>query len=107
VNTDNLPEGARPPLPDGRQRSSFGRALMDPLEAGERVLNGIRNNDLFILSHTEFKDGMKERFDSILDSCPDEPVPEARLPLEVRTRHTGIYPREIAHRKVKRKTYRG
>jgi NAD(P)-dependent dehydrogenase (short-subunit alcohol dehydrogenase family) len=107
VNTDNLPEGARPPLTDGRQRSSFGRALMDPLEAGERVLNGIRNNDLFILSHTEFKDGMKERFDSILDSCPDEPVPEARLPLEVRTRHTGIYPREIAHRKVKRKTYRG
>ncbi|MGH7634774.1 MAG: hypothetical protein ACRENC_13650, partial [Gemmatimonadaceae bacterium] len=81
--------------------------LMDPLEAGERVLNGIRNNDLYILSHAEFKDGVKERNDALLASFTDESVPEARLPLEVRTRHTGIYPREIAHRSVKRKTYRG
>ena len=36
-----------------------------------------------------------------------ETLKHARLPLEVRTRHTGIYPRELAHRKVKRKTYRG
>jgi short-subunit dehydrogenase len=109
VNTDNLPPGSRPPqtLPDGRPRPNFGAALMDPLEAGERVLNGIRNNDLFIISHTEFKAGMQERFDSILASCPDEPAPAARIALEGRTMHTGIYPREIAHRKEKRKTYRG
>jgi hypothetical protein len=80
---------------------------MSPLEAGERVLNGIRNNDLFIISHTEFKDGMQEQFDAILTSCPDEPVPPERLPIEVRTRHTGIYPREIVHRLDKRKTYLG
>jgi NADP-dependent 3-hydroxy acid dehydrogenase YdfG len=109
VNTDNQPPGSRPPetLPDGRPRPNFGAALMDPLEAGERVLNGIRNNDLFIISHTEFKAGMQERFDSILASCPDEPAPAARIALEGRTMHTGIYPREIAHRKEKRKTYRG
>ncbi len=110
VNTDNQPPGSRPPpppLPDGRPRPNFGAALMDPLEAGERVLNGIRNNDLFIISHTEFKAGMQERFDSILASCPDEKAPEARIALEGRTMHTGIYPREIAHRKEKRKTYRG
>ncbi|HEY4214293.1 MAG TPA: SDR family oxidoreductase [Steroidobacteraceae bacterium] len=107
VNTDNLPPGSRPPLPDGRQRPSFGATLMDPLEAGERVLNGIRNNDLFIISHTEFQDGIRERANAILDSCPDEPVPEGRYPPEIRTRHTGIYPRESTHRKVKRKSYRG
>lgn len=110
VNTDNLPPGSRPApptLPDGRPRRNFGAGLMDPLEAGERVLNGIRNNDLFIISHPEFRAGMQERFDAILASCTDESVPKARLALEQRTMHTGIYPREIAHRRVKRKTYRG
>jgi NADP-dependent 3-hydroxy acid dehydrogenase YdfG len=93
----------RPPRPAGA-RMYVG---MDPLEAGERVINGIRNNDLFILSHPEFKDGMKERFDAILASIPEDgPPPADRLAGEVRTRHTGIYPREIAHRKIKRKSYR-
>src|SRR6202167_3728314 len=49
VSTDNLPPGSRPPPPpgpDGRPRPNFGPA-MNPLEAGERVINGIRNNDLF------------------------------------------------------------
>jgi NAD(P)-dependent dehydrogenase (short-subunit alcohol dehydrogenase family) len=109
VSTDNLPPGSRPPVlgPDGKPRPSFGAGLMSPLEAGQRVVNGIRNNDLFIISHTEFKDGMQERFDSILASCPDEPVPPERLPIELRTRHTGIYPREIVHRLDKRKTFLG
>ncbi len=108
VSTDNLPPGTRdvPLGPDGKPRFNV-RDLMDPLEAGERVLNGIRNNDLFIISHGEFRAGMKERFDSILESCPNDPVPPGRLALETRTMHTGIYPREIAHRKAKRKSYRG
>ena len=98
----------RPPgAPAGGPRPNFGAVLMQPLEAGERVVNGIRNNDLFILSHPEFRDGMAERFDSILMSCPDEPAPAERFPIELRTRHTGIYPREIAHRLEKRKTYLG
>jgi NAD(P)-dependent dehydrogenase (short-subunit alcohol dehydrogenase family) len=109
VSTDNQPPGSRPPpppLPNGQPRPSFGPS-MNPLEAGERVINGIRNNDLFILSHPEFREGMAERFDAILMSCPDEPAPADRLPGEIRTRHTGIYPREIVHRLEKRKTYQG
>jgi NAD(P)-dependent dehydrogenase (short-subunit alcohol dehydrogenase family) len=107
VSTDNLPPGTRPPrmTPDGRPIPSFGAGLMTPLEAGERVLNGIRNNDLYILSHPEFKDGMQERHEAIIASVPDDPVPPQRPPIEARTRHTGIYPREIAHRKIKRKSY--
>jgi NADP-dependent 3-hydroxy acid dehydrogenase YdfG len=107
VNTDNLPPGTRAPDANGRVRGATASPLMDPLEAGERVLNGIRNNDLFIFSHAEFKEGLKQRFDAMLESFTDEPAPEARLALETRTRFTGIYPREIAHRKVKRKSYRG
>lgn len=47
---------------------------MTPEEVGERVLAGIRRNDLYILSHREFKEGLKTRFDAILASYPDEPI---------------------------------
>jgi NAD(P)-dependent dehydrogenase (short-subunit alcohol dehydrogenase family) len=100
-------EHPRPPMP-GRRRFNFNpNAVMHPLEAGERVLNGIRNNDLYILSHPEFKDGMEERFNAILTSVPDEAFPAERLQIESITRHTGIYPREIVHRLEKRETYLG
>jgi hypothetical protein len=111
VNTDNLPPGKRsprPPLPDGRPAPDFRAGLMDPLEAGERVLNGVRNNDLFIISHPEFKAGMQERFDAMMASTPavETPIPQARIDYEQRVLRCGIYPREIEHRKVKRKSYR-
>jgi NAD(P)-dependent dehydrogenase (short-subunit alcohol dehydrogenase family) len=47
-------------------------------ECGERVLAGVRRGDLFILTHREFKEGARERFDKILDSFPDEPVDRER-----------------------------
>jgi NAD(P)-dependent dehydrogenase (short-subunit alcohol dehydrogenase family) len=51
---------------------------MDPLECGERVLAGIRNDDLYIFTHREFRDGADERFKAMLASFPDEPVNEER-----------------------------
>jgi short-subunit dehydrogenase len=99
-------ERSRPPSMR-RPRFNFSAAIMSPLEAGERVVNGIRNNDLYILSHPEFKDGMEERFNAILTSVPDEAFPAERLRIESFTRHTGIYPREIVHRLAKRASYLG
>ena len=81
--------------------------MMDPLEAGERVLNGVRNNDLFILTHPEFKPGMQERFDAILASVPPEAFPEARAKAQTRVLTAAPYAPEIAHRKQPRKSYRG
>ncbi|MGB6452390.1 MAG: hypothetical protein WBE92_16685, partial [Steroidobacteraceae bacterium] len=92
-----------------RMRQFFKRpsSSMDPLEAGERVLNGVVHNDLFILSHPEFKPGMKERFDAIMASTPavEAPIPKLRVAYEQGVMHCGTYPREIAHRKIKRKSY--
>ncbi len=51
---------------------------MDPVECGERVVRGIRRNDLYIFTHPEFKAGARERFDKILASFPDEPANQAR-----------------------------
>jgi NAD(P)-dependent dehydrogenase (short-subunit alcohol dehydrogenase family) len=51
-------------------------AGMDPLEVGERVLRGIRNNDLYILTHPEYEQGVRDRFEAILASFPrGEPLP--------------------------------
>jgi NAD(P)-dependent dehydrogenase (short-subunit alcohol dehydrogenase family) len=95
VSTDNL-------LSDQGQSA----LMMDPLEAGERVLNGVKNNDLFLLTHPEFKAGMKERFDAILASIPQDGFPEARAKAETRVLTAPPYAPEIVHRTQPRKSYR-
>lgn len=54
--------------------------MMDPLEAGRHVLRGIRNNDLYILSHGEYEQALRDRNDALLASLPhfDRAVPEVR-----------------------------
>jgi NADP-dependent 3-hydroxy acid dehydrogenase YdfG len=115
VSTDNYPMGEENPFRASQRAASAGSAPppmpavgMDPLEAGERVLNGVVNNDLFILSHPEFKPGMQERFDAIMASTPtvETPIPPERIEFERVVLKAGIYPREIAHRAKQRKSYR-
>jgi NAD(P)-dependent dehydrogenase (short-subunit alcohol dehydrogenase family) len=81
-------------------------AMMDPVEAGERVLHGVKHNDLFIFTHPEFRDGMKERFDAILASVPDEQFPVARAQAETVVLTAPPYKPEIEHRRKKRSSYR-
>jgi NAD(P)-dependent dehydrogenase (short-subunit alcohol dehydrogenase family) len=47
-------------------------------ECGERVLQGIRRNDLYIFTHREFKEGVAERMEAMLASFPDEAINETR-----------------------------
>jgi NAD(P)-dependent dehydrogenase (short-subunit alcohol dehydrogenase family) len=51
---------------------------MDPVECGNRVVRGIQRNDLYILTHPEFKEGARERFDKMLASFPEEPINQPR-----------------------------
>jgi NAD(P)-dependent dehydrogenase (short-subunit alcohol dehydrogenase family) len=51
---------------------------MHPDEVGERVLAGLRRNDLFIFTHREFKEGLAQRCKKMLDSFPDEEINTAR-----------------------------
>ncbi len=50
-------------------------AGMDPIEAGERVLNGVIHNDLFIITHPEYMPGTQTRFTAMLESEPKEDTP--------------------------------
>ena len=51
---------------------------MDPIECGERILRGIRRNDLYIFTHREFKEGAEEHFRAILAAFQDEPINQER-----------------------------
>jgi NAD(P)-dependent dehydrogenase (short-subunit alcohol dehydrogenase family) len=115
VNTDNYvgmdePNPFRKPRPGmtPQMLARLAATSMSPLEAGERVMNGVVNNDLFILSHPEFAPGMKERFDAIMASTPaiETPIPPARSQAELGVLTCNIYPLEITHRKPKRSSYR-
>ena len=118
VNTDNyLGSGAANPYlaqraanrPAGAPaRSNMPPAGMDPLEAGERVLNGVIHNDLFILTHPEYMPGTQKRFDAMLVSEPQDDTPPNpdRVRGETRVLTCGIYRRETAHRQEKRKSFR-
>jgi NAD(P)-dependent dehydrogenase (short-subunit alcohol dehydrogenase family) len=46
------------------------KAGMDPEEVGKKVLAGIRRNDLYIFSHPEFKDELREIFNEVLHALP-------------------------------------
>jgi len=55
-----------------------GELWMDPVECGNRVVRGIKRNDLYIFTHPEFRDGTKQRCDKMLASFPDEPINQPR-----------------------------
>jgi NAD(P)-dependent dehydrogenase (short-subunit alcohol dehydrogenase family) len=63
-----------PPPPD----EAYMNLAMDAVEAGRHVLSGIKNNDLYIISHPEFRDVLKARHAKIEASISKEPVDQAR-----------------------------
>jgi NAD(P)-dependent dehydrogenase (short-subunit alcohol dehydrogenase family) len=61
-------EDAPPPMP--AMDIDFSRIMRSCDEAGERVLRGIKNDDLYILTHAEFKPGFEQRANAILRAFP-------------------------------------
>jgi NAD(P)-dependent dehydrogenase (short-subunit alcohol dehydrogenase family) len=62
---------------------------MEPEEVGEKVLAGIRRNNLYIFSHPEFKEELQEIFDEALNSLPADEVPADRAAFE-KSRREGV-----------------
>lgn len=103
--TENRPEHLRNEVETGFPRRSgerphsmedMQRVYMDPLEMGERVLRGIRRNDLFIHTHPEFTEGYISRHDAIIRAIPDEKVDEERWKIIRGMRHayTDLYDKQ-------------
>ena len=64
------------PPPPRRVGPDLSHMLMDPLEAGRRVLRGIRRSDLYIVTHSEFRDVVKSKGDAMVRAYPDQPINE-------------------------------
>lgn len=80
------------PAPESVPRGGFMAAGMDPLECGRRILRGVRRNDLHILTHPEFRQGIVDRFEAIMASIADaEAVPPERLQAEQRVLRHPLY----------------
>jgi NAD(P)-dependent dehydrogenase (short-subunit alcohol dehydrogenase family) len=67
--TGSAPTAPRPP---GGPRPQGPSPAMDPLEAGQRVLKGMRNNDLYVLTTPDFDVDFKARGEAILYSVPTD-----------------------------------
>ena len=52
--------------------------FMSKEEVGERVLRGIQNGDLFIMTHPEFRAGIVARNEALLRAIPQEPANKER-----------------------------
>ncbi|MEI9990042.1 MAG: SDR family NAD(P)-dependent oxidoreductase [Rhizomicrobium sp.] len=67
---------------DARPGPGYDTSLfMTTEEVGKRVLRGILRNDLFIMSHPEFKGGIVARNEALLRAIPDEKPNVARAAL--------------------------
>ena len=56
---------------------------MDPLEIGQKVLRGIQRCDLYILTHPDHKEELREKFEEILAAFPDEEPEPKRYEFEI------------------------
>jgi NAD(P)-dependent dehydrogenase (short-subunit alcohol dehydrogenase family) len=71
---------------------------MPPEEVGAKVLRGIERNDLYIFSHPEFKEELREIFEGILAALPDEPADPRRVEFELTRRQRNREAAELANR---------
>jgi len=55
-------------------RRTAPAAWLDPMAVGELVLDAIRHNRLFVMTHNEFRAGAEARFKAILTGFPKGPV---------------------------------
>ncbi len=74
-----VPQMAPPPKRDGNApppqgpQIDFSKIMRDPEEAGRRVVRGIKRNDLYILTHSDFKIGWDARAAAVAKAFPAEP----------------------------------
>jgi NAD(P)-dependent dehydrogenase (short-subunit alcohol dehydrogenase family) len=85
--------GSKPLLPPGVDRTGtpiFQTALTGA-EVGEYVLEGVRRNDLYILTHPEIRPVLEARAAALLAALPPGTVDEARIQAQARLLDRSLY----------------
>jgi NAD(P)-dependent dehydrogenase (short-subunit alcohol dehydrogenase family) len=87
--------GSKPLLPPGVDRTDtpiFQTALTGE-EVGAYVLEGVRRNELYILTHPEIRPVLEARAAALLAALPPEAVAEARIQAQSRLLDISLYGR--------------
>lgn len=98
VNETAKPSTSAPSPEEEAKMRKFMVVGMDPVVAGQQVLEGIRHNDLHIFTHQEFEQPTRERMEALLASFPAEKAPGARSAV-ARRFMTDMYVRERDRRR--------
>jgi NAD(P)-dependent dehydrogenase (short-subunit alcohol dehydrogenase family) len=93
VNEVSKPSTNAPSAEEEAMMRKFMAVAMDPVQAGQLVLEGIRRNDLYIFTHQEFEQSTRERMEALLASFPQQKAPTART-MTARRFLTGMYTAE-------------
>lgn len=91
------PSTTPPTAEEEAMMRKFMAVAMDVAEAGRLLLDGVRRNDLYILTHQEFAQPTRERMEALLASFPEARAPNARA-ATARRFMTELYARERARR---------
>jgi short-subunit dehydrogenase len=75
--------GFAPPVRAELEHFGTGFDLgMDPLEVGEKTLDGMTLNKSLILTHPDHREDIDEIYRATIAALPDEPIPEGRAEIE-------------------------
>lgn len=85
--------GSRPVVPAGMDRADtpIFRTAPTGAEIGEYVLRGVRQNDLYILTHPEIRPVLEARAAALLAALPTETVSKERIEAESRLLDSSLY----------------
>jgi len=90
---------------DQRDNDKYANLSMGPLDAGRLVLRGMRNDDLYILTHPEFEQVLRDRNDALMASIPtDVPAPAERVEIIRLALKNTIYTTERARKRAVKNT---
>lgn len=78
VNEIPKPSTNAPSPEEEAMMRKFMAVAMDAVEAGRHVLEGVRRNDLYIFTHQEFEQPVRERMEALLGAFPVTKAPGAR-----------------------------
>ena len=98
ANAQPKPSTTAPTGAEEAALRKFAGLAMDPLEAGRLALEGVRRNDLHILTHAEFAPVVRERMEALLAAFPAEAAPRSRA-MAAQRFLTPIYSSERDRRK--------
>ena len=74
-----------------REDTAIFKTAPTGAEVGERVLRGVRRNDLYILTHAEIRPMLEARTAALLAALPVEAVSDERIRAQVRLLDASLY----------------